>query len=166
MKALVKARAEPGIWMQDVPEPAVGHNDVLIKVHRSAICGTDMHIYNWDAWAQKTVPVPMAVGHEYSGEIVELGSEVRGFSTGDRVAVEGHITCGHCRNCLAGRRHLCPNTKGVGVNRPGAFAEYVAIPQSNLWHADPSIPLDVISCFDPLGNAVHTALSFDLVGED
>ncbi|MEA3175580.1 MAG: threonine 3-dehydrogenase, partial [Gammaproteobacteria bacterium] len=116
MKALVKARAEPGIWMQDVPEPSVGHNDVLIKVHRSAICGTDMHIFNWDAWAQKTVPVPMAVGHEYSGEIVEIGSEVRGFSIGDRVSGEGHITCGHCRNCRAGRRHLCRNTSGVGVN--------------------------------------------------
>src|SRR5580704_9574997 len=132
MKALVKARAEPGIWMQDVPEPAVGHNDVLIKVHRSAICGTDMHIYNWDAWAQKTVPVPMAVGHEYSGEIVELGSEVRGFNSGDRVSGEGHITCGHCRNCRAGRRHLCRNTSGVGVNRPGAFAEYLTIPAFNV----------------------------------
>ena len=130
MKALVKARAEPGIWMQDVPEPKVGHNDVLIKIHRSAICGTDMHIYNWDAWAQKTVPVPMAVGHEYAGEIVEIGSEVRGFKTGDRVSGEGHITCGHCRNCRAGRRHLCRNTSGVGVNRPGAFAEYLTIPAS------------------------------------
>src|SRR5882762_5984238 len=138
MKALVKARAEPGIWLQDVPEPAVGHNDVLIKVHRSAICGTDMHIYNWDAWAQKTVPVPMAVGHEYAGEIVEMGSEVRGFRTGDRVSGEGHITCGHCRNCRAGRRHLCRNTSGVGVNRPGAFAEYLT----------------------------HPALAFNVVGED
>src|ERR1700723_1322959 len=133
MKALVKARAEPGIWMHDVPEPSVGHNDVLIKVKRSAICGTDMHIYNWDAWAQKTVPVPMAVGHEYSGEIVEIGSEVRGFNTGDRVSGEAHITCGHCRNCRAGRRHLCRNTSGVGVNRAGAFAEYLTIPASNVF---------------------------------
>ena len=133
MKALVKARAEPGIWMQDVPEPAVGHNDVLIKIHRSAICGTDMHIYNWDAWAQKTIPVPMAVGHEYSGEIVEVGSEVRGVKPGDRVSGEGHITCGHCRNCRAGRRHLCRNTLGVGVNRPGAFAEYLTLPASNVF---------------------------------
>src|SRR6201999_102515 len=131
-----------------------------------SICGTDVHIYNWDAWAQKTIPVPMTIGHEFVGVIEQVGDHVKGFAKDDLVAVEGHITCGHCRNCLAGRRHLCPNTQGVGVNRPGAFAEYVAIPQSNLWHADPSIPLDVISCFDPLGNAVHTALSFDLVGED
>src|ERR1700681_3452513 len=166
MKALVKARAEPGIWMQDVPEPAVGHNDVLIKVHRSAICGTDMHIYNWDAWAQKTVPVPMAVGHEYSGEIVELGSEVRGFSTGDRVSAEGHITCGHCRNCRAGRRHLCTHTRGIGVNMPGAFAEYVVVPSSNLWLIPPQIPSEIAAFFDPYGNATHCALSFDMVGED
>src|SRR6267378_2691227 len=166
MKALVKARAEPGIWMQDVPEPAVGHNDVLIKVHRSAICGTDMHIYNWDAWAQKTVPVPMAVGHEYAGEIVELGSEVRGFSTGDRVSGEGHITCGHCRNCRAGRRHLCRNTSSVGVNRAGAFAEYLTIPASNVFKLPNAIDDEIASILDPFGNATHTALAFNVVGED
>ena len=152
MKALVKARAEPGIWMEDVPEPAVGHNDVLIKVHRSAICGTDMHIYNWDAWAQKTVPVPMAVGHEYAGEIVEMGSEVRGFQTGDRVSGEGHITCGHCRNCRAGRRHLCRNTSGVGVNRPGAFAEYLTIPAANVFKLPAAIDDEIASILDPFGN--------------
>jgi len=166
MKALVKARAEPGIWLQDVPEPAVGHNDVLIKVHRSAICGTDMHIYNWDAWAQKTVPVPMAVGHEYAGEIVELGSEVRGFQTGDRVSGEGHITCGHCRNCRAGRRHLCRNTSGVGVNRPGAFAEYLTIPATNVFKLPAAIDDEIASILDPFGNATHTALAFNVVGED
>jgi threonine 3-dehydrogenase len=166
MKALVKAKAEPGIWMQDVPEPTVGHNDVLIKVHRSAICGTDMHIYNWDAWAQKTVPVPMAVGHEYSGEIVEIGGEVRGFQTGDRVSGEGHITCGHCRNCRAGRRHLCRNTTGVGVNRPGAFAEYLTIPAANVFKLPPAIDDEIASILDPFGNATHTALAFNVVGED
>jgi len=166
MKALVKARAEPGIWMQDVPEPKVGHNDVLIKVHRSAICGTDMHIYNWDAWAQKSVPVPMAVGHEYAGEIVEIGSEVYGFKVGDRVSGEGHITCGHCRNCRAGRRHLCRNTSGVGVNRPGAFAEYLKIPAANVFALPEAIDDEIASILDPLGNATHTALAFDLVGED
>jgi threonine 3-dehydrogenase len=166
MKALVKARAEPGIWMQDVPEPKVGHNDVLIKVHRSAICGTDMHIYNWDAWAQKSVPVPMAVGHEYAGEIVEIGSEVYGFKVGDRVSGEGHITCGHCRNCRAGRRHLCRNTTGVGVNRPGAFAEYLTIPAANVFALPAAIDDEIASILDPLGNATHTALAFDLVGED
>src|ERR1700753_2658010 len=132
MKALVKARAEPGIWMQDGPEPSVGHNDVLIKVNRSAICGTDMHIYNWDAWAQKTIPVPMAVGHEFVGRIVRLGSNVHDFALGDVVSGEGHVVCGRCRNCLAGRRHLCKDTKGVGVNRPGAFAEYIALPVTNV----------------------------------
>ncbi len=166
MKALVKARAEPGIWMQDVPEPKVGHNDVLIKVHRSAICGTDMHIFNWDAWAQKSVPVPMAVGHEYAGEIVEIGSEVYGFKVGDRVSGEGHITCGHCRNCRAGRRHLCRNTAGVGVNRPGAFAEYLTIPAANVFALPEGIDDEIASILDPLGNATHTALAFDLVGED
>src|SRR6202790_3708988 len=166
MKALVKARAEPGIWLQDVAEPAVGHNDVLIKVHRSAICGTDIHIYNWDAWAQKSVPVPMAVGHEYSGEIVELGSEVRGFNTGDRVSGEGHITCGHCRNCRAGRRHLCRNTSGVGVNRAGAFAEYLTIPATNVFKLPAAIDDDIASILDPFGNATHTALAFNMVGED
>src|SRR5450432_3446329 len=166
MPAVVKARSEPGLELQEVPVPDVGPNDVRIRVQKASICGTDVHIYNWDAWAQKTIPVPMTIGHEFVGVIDRVGDHVKGFAPGDLVAVEGHITCGHCRNCLAGRRHLCPNTQGVGVNRPGAWAEYVAIPQSNLWHADPSIPLEVLSCFDPLGNAVHTALSFDLVGED
>src|SRR5580700_749170 len=166
MKALVKARAEPGIWMQDVPEPTVGHNDVLIKIHRTAICGTDMHIYNWDAWAQKTIPVPMAVGHEYSGEIVEIGSEVRGIAIGDRVSGEGHLTCGHCRNCRAGKRHLCRNTQGVGVNRSGCFAEFLVIPAENAFKIPDSIPDEIAAIFDPFGNATHTALSFDLVGED
>src|SRR3954447_16094550 len=166
MKALVKAKAEPGLWLEDVPVPKVGGEDVLIRVLKASICGTDVHIYNWDAWAQKTISVPMTIGHEFTGVVDAVGDHVKGFARGDLVVGEGHITCGHCRNCLAGRRHLCPNTQGVGVNRPGAWAEFVAIPQSNLWHADPSIPLDVLSCFDPLGNAVHTALSFDLVGED
>ena len=166
MKALVKARAEKGIWLQDIAEPVVGHNDVLIKIHRTAICGTDMHIYNWDAWAQKTIPVPMAVGHEYSGEIVEIGSEVRGIAIGDRVSGEGHITCGHCRNCRAGRRHLCRNTQGVGVNRPGAFAEYLTIPASNVFKLPPAINDEIASILDPLGNATHTALAFNVVGED
>lgn len=166
MKALVKARAEPGIWLQDVPEPRVGHNDVLIRVRKTAICGTDMHIYNWDPWAQKTIPVPMAVGHEYCGEIVEIGSEVAGVKPGDRVSGEGHITCGYCRNCRAGRRHLCRNTVGVGVNRPGCFAEYLAIPAVNTFKLPASIADDTASILDPLGNATHTALSFNLVGED
>ena len=166
MKALVKAHAEPGIWMQDIPEPNVGHNDVLIKIHKTAICGTDMHIYNWDEWAQKTIPVPMAVGHEYVGKIVDMGSEVRGFKLGDRVSGEGHLTCGFCRNCRAGRRHLCRATEGVGVNRAGSFAEYLSIPSSNAYLLADSITDDIASILDPLGNATHTALSFDLVGED
>ena len=166
MKALVKSRAEAGIWLEEVAEPDVGHNDVLIKIHRTAICGTDMHIFNWDAWARKTIPVPMAVGHEYSGEIVEIGSEVRGFEPGDRVSGEGHITCGHCRNCRAGRRHLCRNTRGVGVNRAGAFAEYLAIPASNVFKLPPAIDDEIAAIFDPLGNATHTALAFNVVGED
>jgi threonine 3-dehydrogenase len=166
MKAVVKAKAEPGLWLEEVPVPSVGGDDVLIRVRKTSICGTDVHIYNWDAWAQKTIPVPMTIGHEFVGVVDRVGDHVKGFAPGDLVVGEGHITCGHCRNCLAGRRHLCPNTQGVGVNRPGAFAEFVAVPQSNVWHADPSIPLDVLSCFDPLGNAVHTALTFDLVGED
>lgn len=166
MKALVKARAEPGIWLQDVPEPRVGHNDVLIKVRKTAICGTDLHIYNWDAWAQKTIPVPMAVGHEYCGEVVEIGGEVAGIKAGDRVSGEGHITCGYCRNCRAGRRHLCRNTVGVGVNRPGAFAEYLVIPAVNAFKLPDNISDDTAAILDPLGNATHTALSFDLVGED
>jgi len=166
MKALVKARAERGIWMQDIAEPSIGPNDVLIRMRKTAICGTDMHIYQWDDWAQRTIRVPMAVGHEYCGEIVELGSEVRGLSAGDRVSGEGHITCGHCRNCRAGRRHLCRNTVGVGVNRPGCFAEYMALPASNVFKLSPAISDEVASILDPFGNATHTALSFDLVGED
>src|SRR5215217_5260415 len=166
MKAVVKAKREPGLWLEEVPLPEVGGDDVLVRVLTASICGTDVHISNWDAWAQKTIPVPMTIGHEFVGVVDGVGEHVKGFGRGDLVVGEGHITCGHCRNCLAGRRHLCPNTQGVGVNRPGAWAEFVAIPQDNCWHADPAIPLDVLSCFDPLGNAVHTALSFDLVGED
>jgi threonine 3-dehydrogenase len=166
MKALVKAKAERGIWMQDIPVPEVGHNDVLIRVNRSAICGTDIHIYQWDDWARHTIPVPLAVGHEFSGTIVECGIEVRGFEPGDRVSAEGHITCGVCRNCRAGRRHLCMSTKGVGVNRPGAFAEYIAVPAFNVFKLPDAITDDMAAILDPLGNATHTALSFDLVGED
>ncbi|MCH9693907.1 MAG: L-threonine 3-dehydrogenase [Gammaproteobacteria bacterium] len=166
MKALVKAKAERGIWMQDIAKPTVGHNDVLIKINRTAICGTDIHIFKWDQWAQATIPVPMAVGHEFSGEIVDMGVEVRGFSVGDRVSAEGHITCGVCRNCRAGRRHLCMNSIGVGVNRPGAFAEYMSVPAFNVFKLPDSITDDMASILDPLGNATHTALSFDLVGED
>lgn len=166
MHALVKARAAAGIELQDIAKPAPGPNDVLIRVKRSAICGTDMHIYNWDAWAQKTIPVPMAVGHEYCGEVVEVGSEVSGFRIGDRVSGEGHITCGYCRNCRAGRRHLCRNTVGVGVNRPGAFAEYVVIPAFNAFKLPAAIDDEIAAILDPLGNAVHTALAFDVVGED
>jgi threonine 3-dehydrogenase len=166
MKALVKSQAEPGLWLQDVPEPEIGINDVLIRVDRTGICGTDLHIYNWDAWAQKTIPVPMVVGHEFVGEIVQVGSNVHDFFVGDVVSAEGHVVCGHCRNCLAGRRHLCAKTQGIGVNRPGAFAEYIAVPQTNVWHHSPDIDRDVASIFDPFGNAVHTALSFDVLGED
>jgi threonine 3-dehydrogenase len=166
MKALVKAKAERGIWMQDIARPEVGHNDVLIKVNRTAICGTDIHIFKWDDWAQATIPVPMAVGHEFSGEIVDMGVEVRGYEIGDRVSAEGHITCGYCRNCRAGRRHLCMNTVGVGVNRPGAFAEYIAVPAFNVFKLPDAISDDLAAILDPLGNATHTALSFDLVGED
>jgi threonine 3-dehydrogenase len=166
MKALVKSRREPGIWMEDIPEPGVGHNDVLVRVRKAAICGTDLHIYNWDAWAQKTIPVPMAIGHEFCGEIVEVGGEVSGFKPGDRVSGEGHITCGYCRNCRAGRRHLCRNTVGVGVNRPGCFAEYVSIPAANAFKLKPAINDDIAAILDPFGNATHTALSFNLVGED
>jgi threonine 3-dehydrogenase len=166
MKALVKARPEPGLWMQDVPEPAVGINDVLIRVFKTGICGTDLHIYKWDAWAQQTIPVPMVVGHEFVGEIVSVGSNVSDFFPGEIVSGEGHVVCGRCRNCLAGRRHLCAHTSGIGVNRPGAFAEFIALPMTNVWHHRPGIDLDVASIFDPLGNAVHTALSFDVLGED
>ena len=166
MKALVKAKAERGIWLQDIEAPKVGPNDVLIRVNRTAICGTDIHIFKWDDWAKATIPVPMAVGHEFSGSIVETGSEVRGFSVGDRVSAEGHITCGVCRNCRAGRRHLCMNTVGVGVNRSGAFAEYLSVPAFNVFKLSDAISDDMAAILDPLGNATHTALSFDLVGED
>src|SRR4051794_16472184 len=173
MRTLAKIHPEPGIWMTDAPKPAVGPNDVLIKIRKTAICGTDMHIFNWDEWAQKTIPVPMHVGHEYVGTVEAMGDEVRGLKIGQRVSGEGHVVCGHCRNCLAGRRHLCKDTKGIGVNRPGAFAEYIALPQTNVWVHDAAdgshlsgISRDVQSIFDPFGNAVHTALSFDVLGED
>jgi len=166
MKALVKSKKEVGVWLQDVPVPTIGINDVLIKVLRTGICGTDLHIYKWDAWAQKTIPVPLVIGHEFVGEIVEVGSNVSDFQIGEIVSGEGHVVCGRCRNCLAGRRHLCKDTKGVGVNRPGAFAEYIALPYSNVWVHDANIPRDLQSIFDPYGNAVHTALTFDILGED
>ena len=166
MKALVKATAGPGLEMMDVPMPEVGPMDVLIKIKKTSICGTDVHIWKWDAWAQRTIPVPMHVGHEFSGVVEAVGSGVTDIVPGELVSGEGHIVCGRCRNCLAGRRHHCPNTLGVGVNRPGAFAEYLSIPYRNVYKVDPAIPEDVISCFDPLGNAVHTALSWDLVAED
>jgi len=166
MQALVKKYAKPGLWLEDVPRPEPGINDVLIRVLRTAICGTDMHIYHWDDWAQKTIPVPMVVGHEFVGEIAEVGSNVNDFQTGQIVSGEGHVVCGRCRNCMAGRRHLCNDTSGIGVNRPGAFAEYVVLPMSNVWEHAPGIDLDVAALFDPLGNAVHTALQFDLLGED
>ncbi len=166
MKALVKKEATAGLWLEDVPEPQIGINDVLIKIRRTAICGTDLHIHNWDAWAQKTIPVPMVVGHEFVGEIVEVGSNVNDFRPGQVVSGEGHVVCGRCRNCLAGRRHLCANTSAVGVDRAGAFAEYLALPMSNVWEHSTGIDLDVAALFDPLGNAVHTALQYDLLGED
>jgi threonine 3-dehydrogenase len=166
MKALVKRNAEPGLWLEDVEEPKPGINDVLIKIRRTAICGTDMHIYNWDAWAQKTIPIPMVVGHEFVGDVVAVGSNVIDFRPGQIVSGEGHVVCGRCRNCLAGRRHLCAHTSGIGVDRPGAFAEYLSLPMSNVWEHRPGIDLDVAALFDPLGNAVHTALQFDLLGED
>src|SRR6516162_11224788 len=165
MLALVKKEAKPGLWLDEVPLPRIGINDVLIKVLRTGICGTDVHIETWDAWAQKTIPVPMVVGHEFVGEIVEVGSNVKDFRVGEIVSGEGHVVCGCCRNCLAGRRHLCKDTKGIGVNRPGAFAEYLALPMTNVWHHDPAIDRDVAAIFDPFGNAVHTALSFPLLGE-
>lgn len=166
MKALVKAKAEVGIWMQDAPMPKMGINDVLIKIKKTAICGTDLHIYSWDEWAQKTIKVPMIVGHEFAGEIVDIGKEVNGLQIGQRVSGEGHITCGHCRNCRAGKRHLCRNTEGVGVTRTGCFAEYLVIPASNVCPLPDNISDDQAAILDPLGNAAHTALSFDLVGED
>ncbi len=166
MRAIAKLTPGPGLQLTEVPVPKPGINDVLIKIKKTSICGTDVHIYNWDAWAEKTIPVPMVVGHEFVGTIEEVGSNVVGFKPGDLVDGEGHIVCGICRNCLAGRRHLCKDTKGVGVNRQGAFAEYLCIPASNAVHVDPAISLDVLSCFDPLGNATHTTLQYDLVGED
>src|SRR3954453_14228100 len=166
LKALVKARNAPGLWLEDVPEPTIGINDVLIRVDRSGICGTDVHIYNWDAWAQKTIPVPMVVGHEFVGEIVEVGANVNDFHSGEVVSGEGHVVCGRCRNCFAGRRHLCAHTQGVGVNRPGAFAEYISLPMTNIWRHDCKIARSVAAIFDPFGNAVHTALSFPVLGED
>jgi len=166
MKALVKRKAEPGLWLEDVPVPEIGINDVMIEILRTGICGTDVHIYNWDAWAQKTVPVPLVIGHEFVGRIVEVGSNVKDFHPGEIVSGEGHVVCGRCRNCLAGRRHLCAETVGIGVNRPGAYAEYLSLPMTNVWHHDPSVPRDVAAIFDPLGNAVHTALSFPVMGED
>jgi len=167
MKALVKSRAEPGLWLEDVPEPRIGINDVLMRVHRTGICGTDLHIYKWDAWAAKTIRVPMVVGHEFVGEIVEVGSNVSDFHPGQIVSGEGHVVCGRCRNCLAGRRHLCADTKGIGVDRPGAFTEYIALPMTNVWvHNTKAVDKDVAAIFDPFGNAVHTALSFPVLGED
>lgn len=166
MRALVKAKPERGIWLEEIDKPEIGHNDVLIKVRRTAICGTDIHIYQWDDWARKTIRVPMAIGHEFSGEIVECGIEVKGFEPGDRVSAEGHITCGVCRNCRAGRRHLCMNTVGVGVDRAGAFADFLAVPAFNVFKLPDVISDDMASILDPFGNATHTALSFDLVGED
>jgi threonine 3-dehydrogenase len=166
MKALVKARAERGLWLEDIPEPTMGINDVLIRVLYTGICGTDVHIYNWDEWAQKTIPVPMAIGHEFVGKIVAVGSNVNDFFPGDIVSGEGHVVCGRCRNCLAGRRHLCVSTQGVGVNRPGAFAELISLPMTNIWRHHSGINLEVAAIFDPFGNAVHTALSFPVLGED
>lgn len=166
MRALCKLKAEPGLWMTDIPVPEIGPNEVLIKIKKTAICGTDLHIYNWDKWAQETVPVPMAVGHEFVGEVAAIGSEVVGFKIGDRVSGEGHLTCGHCRQCRAGKRHLCRNTEGVGYDCPGCFAEYFKLPAVNVFKVPDNIPDDIAAFFDPLGNAVHTTLSFDLVGED
>lgn len=166
MKALVKKYDKPGLWLEEVPEPETGINDVLIRVDRTGICGTDLHIYKWDEWARKTIPVPMVVGHEFVGEVVRAGSNVTDFYPGDTVSAEGHVVCGRCRNCLAGRRHLCHDTKGIGVNRPGAFAEYISVPMTNVWHHKNGIDRDVASIFDPFGNAVHTALTFPVLGED
>jgi len=166
MKALVKQQSRPGLWLEDVPEPRPGINDVLIRVRKTGICGTDLHIYQWDAWAQKTIPVPMVVGHEFVGDIIEVGSNVADFRPGDVVSAEGHVVCGRCRNCLAGRRHLCKDTQGIGVNRAGAFAEYISVPMTNVWHHKNGIDREVAAIFDPFGNAVHTALSFDVLGED
>lgn len=166
MKALVKAQATPGLWIEDIPEPSIGINDVLIRVQRTGICGTDVHIYDWDEWARQTIPVPMAIGHEFVGEIVAVGSNVNDFHPGELVSGEGHVVCGRCRNCMAGYRHLCAHTSGVGVNRPGCFAEFISLPMTNIWRHDPRVDRDAAAIFDPLGNAVHTALKFDVLGED
>lgn len=166
VKALVKARGEPGLWLEDVPEPPIGINDVLIRVFRTGICGTDVHIYDWNEWAQQTIPVPMPIGHEFVGEIVDVGTNVNDFRAGELVSGEGHVVCGRCRNCMAGRRHLCAHTSGVGVNRPGCFAEFIALPMANIWRHDPRVDRDAAAVFDPFGNAVHTALTFDVLGED
>jgi threonine 3-dehydrogenase len=166
MKALVKSKPERGLWLEEVPIPEIGINDVLIHVDRTSICGTDVHIYDWDEWAQKTIPVPMVIGHEFTGEVAKTGSNVADFFPGDLVSGEGHVVCGRCRNCLAGRRHLCARAMGVGVNRSGAFAEYVALPMANVWHHHPGVSRDIACIFDPFGNAVHTALSFPVLGED
>jgi threonine 3-dehydrogenase len=166
VKALVKSRAEPGLWLEDVPEPSLGINDVKIRVDKTGICGTDVHIHRWDAWAQRTIPVPLVIGHEFVGEVAEVGSNVTGFQPGDTVSGEGHVVCGRCRNCMAGRRQLCAHTIGLGVQRPGAFAEYVVLPMTNVWHHWPGVPEDVAAIFDPFGNAVHTALVFPVLGED
>jgi len=166
VRALVKREARPGLWLEEVPVPEISIDDVLIRVERTGICGTDLHIYEWDAWAQKTIPVPMIVGHEFVGVIEATGSNVREFRPGDVVSGEGHVVCGHCRNCLAGRRHLCRDTQGIGVDRPGAFADYLALPKTNVWYHDPEIPRDVQAIFDPFGNATHTALAFPVLGED
>jgi len=166
MKALIKKKPEQGLWMEDAPVPEIGLNDVLIKIQQTAICGTDIHIFNWDQWSQKTIKTPLVIGHEFVGRVEKIGDNVHDVELGELVSGEGHIVCGRCRNCLAGRRHLCTDPKCIGVNRNGAFAEYLSIPVSNVWHCDPKIPTEVLACFDPFGNAVHTALSYDLVGED
>jgi threonine 3-dehydrogenase len=166
MKALVKNQSQPGLWLEEVPVPSIGIDDVLIRVLRTGICGTDLHIYDWDAWAQNTIPTPLIIGHEFVGTVVEVGSNVTSFSAGDLVSGEGHIVCGRCRNCMAGRRHVCAHTQGVGVSRPGAFAEYIALPMTNVWHHFDGIDLDVAAIFDPFGNAVHTVLAFPVLGED
>jgi threonine 3-dehydrogenase len=166
MKALVKKEARPGLWLEEVPVPEIGINDVLIRIHKTSICGTDVHIYNWDDWAQRTIPVPMTIGHEFAGTVAAVGSNVTDFQEGDIVSGEGHLVCGRCRNCLAGRRNLCAHTQGIGVNRTGAFAEYLAIPVTNVWYANQDLPLDILCIFDPFGNATHTALSFNVLGED
>lgn len=166
MKALVKSRSERGLWLEDVAAPEPGINDVLIRVLMTGICGTDLHIYEWDHWAQATIPIPLVIGHEFVGEIIAVGSNVNDFRAGEIVSGEGHVVCGRCRNCLAGRRHLCAHTKGVGVNRAGAFAEYVVLPMSNIWRHNPAVDLEIAAIFDPFGNAVHTALSFPVLGED